>query len=274
MKRIAACILTICPVASTLSATVEVDLERIIQGGLLENIQVFVGDSVKWLNGGESLLQVQGLPDEWKSPILHPGESYTHTFTEPSRFLYKWIWYSRGLQPLTTNVASVFAQPFTGDRPAISIISPPEGFFVYIAPYEAAVSASVVPILAVNFFRDGEFIAAATNAPYRIQVPAPLGIHQIWAESLDASGHTNTSPHITLTHVDSIAHLAFNPVFVPNVGFAFNYVTSSFFQPLLFKSDDLKNWLLTDDGLRAHALILLPQTNLHHAFFKVRRGPS
>jgi hypothetical protein len=276
MKTIAAYSLIFQTLTTAFCATASIDLSS-VRRDFSANIQIFVGDSVAWRNDIDGPAHVESFTGEFKSPIFYASESYSFTFAKPGRYLYQLITYTGKAPtptPSSTNIASVIVQPLPGDRPRISIISPPDNFIVYVAPYEAIVSDSAEPLLSVNFFRDGEFIGAATSAPYRVQVPAPPGLHQIWTESVDATGRTNSSPRITLTHVDSVAHLTFNPIYIPNVGFAFNYVTSSFFQPLLFRSDDLKNWSLSYDGLRGHALILLPQTNLHHAFFYVRRGPS
>ncbi len=81
-------------------------------------------------------------------------------------------------------------------------------------------------------------------------------------------GRTNRSPAITLTYIEISENIAFNPVYLPNPGFVFNYVTRSSFPPRLYPSGDLKTWS-TIPALVRHAIILVG-TNLHHSFFYVK----
>ncbi len=203
------------------------DLGVILGGGFVgpEDVEIFEGDTLIWQAGGD-FLDVESYTGEWKSPILNSGETFSYTFRKAGRYVYRGGWYNGGNGPLfRSNPASVRVMPLLGGRPAISIASPPNGFFVHGREVmQAFVTNSPADVQAVQFFRGEELVATVTNPPYRTSVTAPTaGNYDFSATVIDSKGFTNASLPIVLTLLPDGDLRVFNLTPLPAGRFAFNY---------------------------------------------------
>jgi plastocyanin len=239
-----------------------------------ESIQIFTGDTVTWKANDQ--VQIESYTDEWKSPILKPSETYSVTFTKSGRYIYGGTSYVRTPpEVLGRSVASVSVMPLETARPPVWILSPPEGFFAYKSVLvQAGVTNTDTSVVAVNFYRDNEFVSTVTNGFFQAAIPGSSGVHQVRAELVDTTGRTNAGAAATFTFLEpTVTAHAFDPVYLPNVGIAFNYATVNGRPPLLYSSSDLETWVPLDKGIAGQALILNFEPNLARHFLQVRPGP-
>src|SRR5207244_4320104 len=53
-----------------------------------QQLTINQADTVTWINRAGSQLDTSSYTGEWKSPVLQPGESFSHTFVEAKTYVY------------------------------------------------------------------------------------------------------------------------------------------------------------------------------------------
>lgn len=213
-----------------------------------ENVEIYAGDTVTWTvprSATNYLADTESYTGEWKSPILRAGESFSHTFTTPGRYAYRIGWYTRPERPsfVRNGLGTVTVRPLVGPRPAVSIVTPPDGFlFQFDLSLEAVVTNSAASVQAVHFFAGDRLLGTATNAPYRLYTGFGdnPGVYELTAVAVDRAGNTNSSPPVRLRFAERGAYL-FAPMRLPRGQFLFHYVADHR-QPWVYWSEDLKTW--------------------------------
>jgi hypothetical protein len=197
-----------------------------------ENVAAFQGDTVVFRSGdlGEPNA-AQGYPNQWQTPPLRPGEQYARQFVQPGTYVYLTGTYSSNGSFLAQFPGTIQVQPLTISRPAISLVSPPDGFVVPgHALLQAAVTNAESEIAMVQFFDRGKLIGTATNAPYRLDYfhPADPSIqppaYVFTAQAINKDGSTNISPPIVVRDHPA---LLFNPMVLPGGAALFFYSLAS-----------------------------------------------
>ena len=135
---------------------------------------------------------------EWKSPVLHQGQTFSYTFATPGTYVYR-----TGYQPSDPSFPGVIrVQPVTGAYPAVWIASPLDHFVVPgYTQLQAGTTNPPETVKLVNFYADGQLIGSATNAPYQVTADFTTnsGTYHISTSVITLAGQTNTSVPIQLT---------------------------------------------------------------------------
>ena len=231
-------VLACCVFATSRAVDVQVDVELQPRP---ENAAIYVGDTVVWV--AKTVMTTESFTGEWTSPILKRGQSFSYTFTKPGTFVYRSGWYSDATPPSFYGyyVGTVAVQPLSDARPAVSIVAPPDGFFVkgYVT-MRAAVTNTPAAVRVVNFFREDQLIGTATNAPYDVFVN--LGVtgqtYEFRARVIDNAGVTNISPAVNVTFA---SWKMFKPFRLPQGQFVCFYSAPQAPTCVLW-SEHLKGW--------------------------------
>ena len=183
--------------AATLAAEAFVQLTSLVRDP--EILAVNEGDTVTFVwNDPYQPGFTESYTGEWKSPLLHQGQTFSYTFTSPGTYVYR-----TGYQPGYPYFPGVIrVQAVTGPYPAVWIASPLDHFVVSgYSVIEAATTNSPQLVKSVDFYADGQFIGSATNWPYRVTADFTTnsGTYQITASVVDTVGHTNASAPISIT---------------------------------------------------------------------------
>jgi plastocyanin len=228
------------------------------------------GDTVVWRAG--RLADVESYTGEWKSPVLEPGQTFEHNFSKPGFYAFRSSSYTGNL------AAPVFLRYFPGvirvndwtnSRPAISIVTPIDGFVVGgLTLIRAVTTNAMADVKAVEFYNYDSLIGSATNAPYEILFRHGPDPHQFTARLIDSAGETKVSAPVRVTV--ELQYL-FNPRRLPGGQFLFHYSIISW--PTCVQwSDDLKTWrslrLQQVDGFST--LVDEYETNAPMRFYRVR----
>jgi plastocyanin len=209
----------------------------------LPNISVNVGDSVTWVKENAAdpgSYQVVSYTGEWKSPLITTG-SFSYTFSKPGT-----VYYHSSAD--TRAVGTVTVLPWTNSPPAVSIITPPDGFYFVGGSWvllQASTTNSASNVIQVAYYAGTNLLGIATNAPYRVMTSAfALGTNTLTAQMTDVQGMTWTSPPVTvtLTYVLYQVGYLWAPHRLPGGRFAFNFSTTAV-RPSIECSEDLVNWI-------------------------------
>jgi hypothetical protein len=194
-----------------------------------ENIEVFQGDTVVWRSTSTDpriSSDTRSYTGEWTSPVFGPGQTFFRPFPETGTFAYLAGVYSGG-SLIGNTPATIEVQPLTSSRPAISLVSPPDGFVVPgHALLQAAVTNLESEVALVQFFDRGNLIGAATNAPYRLDYfhPADPSIqppsYVFTTQAINKDGTTNHSQPIV---VRDDGNRVFAPMVLPGGAALFFY---------------------------------------------------
>lgn len=80
------------------------------------NLSVNVGDTVTWINNDSTNHTVTSSTNAWASRTLTPGQSFTHTFTQPGSFSYTCTIHPSMTGTITVNTVSASSNP-SGRKP-------------------------------------------------------------------------------------------------------------------------------------------------------------
>jgi len=162
-----------------------------------ETLTVNEGDTVTFTGGNcFSPGFTESYTGEWRSPILLPGQTFSYTFNQPGRYVWRAL--SPSLDAYYPGVIDV--RPVEGNPPAIWISRPLDNFQVSgYTDVEAATTNTPESVVAIYFYADAQLVGMATNPPYVVTLVTNSGTFNVRASVVNTAGRTNTSAAIRLT---------------------------------------------------------------------------
>ena len=209
-----------------------------------ENVSVNVGDTVTWLAGGPSNIQVvESYTGDWKSPFLtESGSAFSITFDQPGFYPYRFRWYTGPpYEPVGTGLGSqgtVTVVPSTNGPSAVTLNTPVDGaHFGWISPLgfftnlSEPISILATPtndlsqITRVEFYGESNILGTATNAPFQITwTNAPMGVHTLRAKAVGSDGSVSDSRSVMIFVDDTPAPLLRSARLLAGRIFLFDFV--------------------------------------------------
>jgi hypothetical protein len=205
-----------------------------------ENVAMYQGDTIVLRGALSPFSCARGLSEPWQTPRLPPGERFELQFLQPGTQIYL------AGDCYSEFPASIQVQPLTDSRPAISLVSPPDGFAVPgYGLLQAAVTNAEAAIQMVQFFDRGRLLGVATNTPYRLEfshrgdLSTEPPTYVFTAKAINKDGSTNESPPIVVRDHPA---LVFDPILLPGGQVAFFFSM----QPIpncVERTSDFVNWI-------------------------------
>jgi hypothetical protein len=230
------------------------------------SMAVNVGDTIVWFNppGFIATNYVQGYGGEWKSPVLHPGDSFSYTFSKPGFYPYR-----TGIPLGAVNAAgTVTVGAWTGAPPAVTFNTPVDGAFV--APVGVLMQVSTTNaenLAAIQYFANSKLIGTATNSPYALDwEPGVLATFSLVAPAIDRQGAITASLPIKVTTTPRLylggttmlptGELLFNYSFVPSSGAVYRLIYTDGFPATNpgFLGTPVNSGVIVDESVRGRAI--------------------
>jgi plastocyanin len=246
------------------AAEVEVELSGLAYPELLTINQ---GDTVSFVWNSPPPGLTESYTGEWRSPILHSGDSFQYTFQKSGTYVYRTGFTNGG--PFFPGVIKV--QALHGAYPSIWIGRPFDKFIVPgFTVVQAFTTNSPISVRSVDFFADGEFVGRSTNSPYQVAIDFSFkpGTYEITANLVSPGGTTNTSAPISITFD---AQQLFQPWRLAQ-GQTALFMSAAGGPWCILWSDDLRTWNSPVAGQLRGNFVFVDETttNTIHRFYRLQ----